>query len=81
MDYYESDDGEVIEFNHRGCLATADSVMEDLLDAHQEEGGDFWITSSMVIQNILDVLQSRCGMDDDDTMDYILEFIKKGEEH
>ena len=78
---YESADGQVIEFDVNDCRIVADTVMEDLLDAHNMDGGDFWITSQMVIQNILDFLQSHGGMDDEATMDYILDFIKQGEEH
>ena len=78
---YESADGQVVEFDVDACLATADTVMEDLLDAHNIGGSDFWITSQMVIQNILNFLQSNGGMDDDATMNYILDFIKNGEEH
>jgi hypothetical protein len=78
---YETSDGQEIEFNVDDCRSVADTVMTDMVDAHNIDSGDFWIVSQMVIQNILDFLQSDGGMDDDATMDYILDFIKKGEEH
>jgi hypothetical protein len=55
--------------------------MSEMVDAHSYEGNDFYIISQMVIQHILEFLQTKGSMNDDATLDYMLEFIKKGEEH
>ena len=81
IDTYETLDGDTIAFDVEDCRSVADFVMSEMVDAHSYEGNDFFIISQMVIQRILSFLQDKGSMDDDATLDFMLEFIKKGEEH
>ena len=78
---YETLDGDTIPYDVADCQSVADYVMSEMVDAHSYEGNDFYIISQMVIQHILEFLQTKGSMNDDATLDYMLEFIKKGEEH
>jgi hypothetical protein len=78
---YETLDGDTIPYDVADCQSVADYVMAEMVDAHSYEGNDFYIISQMVIQNVLGYLQSVGSMSDDATLDFMLEFIKKGEVH
>ena len=78
---YETLDGDTIPYDVVDCQSVADYVMGEMVDAHSYEGNDFYIISQMVIQHILGFLQDKGSMNDDATLDFMLEFIKKGQEH
>ena len=80
IDSYESHDGDTVLVNSTSCRELAQSLFEQMDEAHNEDSTDFFITSLMLIDSIIDELRLN-GMEDDHVLDYLLNFIKQGECH
>ena len=76
---FENLEGEMVEVDVEECQNFADTITSDVMDFHQETG-DFYTVAVCLIYNILDVLKDN-DMSDDHLLDFMLEFVKKGECH
>ena len=80
MASYQSHDGVTVEVCEASCKELADILFKEMDSAHEDTSADFFVTSVMLIENIINEFRLH-GMEDDHVLEYLLNFIKQGECH